>query len=183
MIKSRFIVPLIAFVVLAGVLYVALIRSPDKHYIASVLIGKPAPEFKLPSLTEPTVSVSSQALAGKPYVVNVWGSWCYACREEHQSLLEIKQLGMVPIIGINWRDEDAAALGWLSELGNPYSQVAVDKNGKVVIDFGVYGAPETFLIDGKGIIVHKHVGPLSMAIWKRDFEPRINGTATRQGPT
>src|SRR5690348_14740464 len=137
MIKSRFIIPLIAFVVLAGLLYTALIRSPDKHYIASVLIGKPAPEFQLPSLTDPAASVSSQALAGKPYVVNVWGSWCYACREEHQSLLAIKDLGVVPIIGINWRDENDAALGWLSELGNPYSQVAVDKNGKVVIDFGV----------------------------------------------
>jgi cytochrome c biogenesis protein CcmG, thiol:disulfide interchange protein DsbE len=182
MIKSRFIIPLIAFAVLAGILYIAVQRAPDRHFIASVLIGKPAPEFRLPSLTSPGTNVTSKALQGKPYLLNVWGTWCGACRMEHQSLLAIKDLGQLPIIGLNWRDDDALALDWLSQLGNPYSEVAVDKQGRVVIDLGVYGAPETFLIDAKGIIVHKHVGPLSMEIWKRDFEPRINGTAPA-GPT
>jgi cytochrome c biogenesis protein CcmG/thiol:disulfide interchange protein DsbE len=183
MIKSRFIIPLVAFVALAGLLYIALVRSPDKHFIASVLIGKPAPDFRLPSLTDPAANVSSKALAGKPYVINVWGTWCEMCRVEHSSLLAIKQLGQVPIIGINWRDEDAAAVDWLAQLGNPYSQVGVDKTGRVVIDFGVYGAPETFLVDAKGVIVHKHVGPLNMEIWKRDFEPKLSGAASGQGPT
>lgn len=182
MIKSRFIIPLIAFVALASLLYVAVKRSPDKHFIASVLIGKPAPEFQLPSLTSPGSNVTSKALAGKPYLLNVWGTWCEMCRVEHPSLLAIKEQGQIPIIGLNWRDDDALAIEWLSRLGNPYAQVAIDKQGRLAIDLGVYGAPETFLIDAKGTIVHKHVGPLSMEIWKRDFEPKLAGNASGVAP-
>jgi cytochrome c biogenesis protein CcmG, thiol:disulfide interchange protein DsbE len=174
--RARFIVPLVAFVVLAGVLYIAVVRAPDKHFLASVLIGKPMPEFTLPSLTE-SGNVTSRELQGKPYMLNVWGTWCGSCRIEHPALLEIQQLGQVPIVGLNWRDDDELAREWLAQLGNPYSHIAVDKQGRLAIDLGVYGAPETFLIDAKGIIVHKHVGPLSLEIWKRDFEPRLNGTA------
>jgi cytochrome c biogenesis protein CcmG/thiol:disulfide interchange protein DsbE len=186
MIKTRFIIPLIAFAVLAGVLFVAVKRAPDRHFIASVLIGKPAPEFKLPSLTSPGANVTSKSLEGKPYLLNVWGTWCAMCRVEHPALLQIQQLGTLPIIGLNWRDDDAQAIDWLAQLGNPYSQVAVDKQGRLAIDLGVYGAPETFLIDAKGIIVHKHVGPLDMEIWKRDFEPKLAGNAgdaAQSGPT
>jgi cytochrome c biogenesis protein CcmG, thiol:disulfide interchange protein DsbE len=175
--KTRFVIPLIAFVVLASVLYIAVKRAPDKHFIASVLIGKPAPEFRLPSLTNPGSNVTSQSLAGKPYMLNVWGTWCPACRIEHKALLDIKALDKVPIIGLNWRDDDELALEWLAQLGNPYSDVAIDKQGRLAIDLGVYGAPETFLIDARGVIVHKHIGPLSIEIWKRDFEPHLDGTA------
>lgn len=182
MLKSRFIIPLIAFVVLAVVLYAGVKSSSDNHILSSVLIGKPAPQFNLPSLTKPGASVTSKALLGKPYVLNVWGTWCGACRVEHESLMAIQQLGQVPIIGLNWRDDEDLALSWLSQLGNPYEEIAVDKQGRLAIDLGVYGAPETFLIDAKGIIVHKHIGPLSVEIFKRDFEPRLNGNEPT-GPT
>jgi cytochrome c biogenesis protein CcmG, thiol:disulfide interchange protein DsbE len=182
MMKTRFIIPLVAFITLASVLFIAVKRAPDKHFIASVLIGKPAPEFRLPSLTNPGSNVTSTSLQGKPYVLNVWGTWCPMCRVEHQALMQIQQLGQVPLIGLNWRDDDALALEWLAQLGNPYEQVAIDKQGRLAIDLGVYGAPETFLIDAQGIIVHKHVGPLNMEIWKRDFEPKLNG-APVAGPS
>jgi cytochrome c biogenesis protein CcmG, thiol:disulfide interchange protein DsbE len=172
--KARFLIPLGAFVLLAAVFAYGIKRAPDKHFIASVMVGKPVPEFSLPSLTDPGKNVTSQQLRGKPYVLNVWGTWCPECRVEHQSLLQIQQLGRVPLIGVNWRDADEEALAWLAQLGNPYSQVAVDKQGRLAIDLGVYGAPETFLIDARGIIVHKHIGPLSLEIFKRDFEPKLD---------
>jgi cytochrome c biogenesis protein CcmG/thiol:disulfide interchange protein DsbE len=173
--KNRFIVPLLAFVLLAGVLAYGVKRSPEKHFIASVMVGKPVPEFTLPSLTDPAKTVTSKSLHGKPYIINVWGTWCPACRDEHQSLLEIQQLGQVPLIGVDWRDTDEDALNYLARLGNPYTHVAVDKQGRLAIDLGVYGAPETFLIDAKGIIIHKHIGPLSVEAFKRDFEPKLSG--------
>jgi len=172
---NKFLWPLGAFALLAVVLAIGVKRAPEKSTIASVLIGRPAPAFDLPNLTNPSARVSTAALQGKPYVLNVWATWCGACREEHQSLLELQRLGQVPIIGLNWRDDDAGALEWITQLGNPYSQIAVDKDGRTAIDWGVYGAPETFLIDAKGIVIHKHVGPMSLDIWKRDFEPRIAG--------
>lgn len=175
--KNRFVIPLVVFALLVAVLFIGVKRAPEHHFIASVLIGKPVPTFKLPSLTQPGQYVTSEALQGKPYVINVWGTWCVECRVEHQSLMQIKQLGQLPLIGVNWRDDEDLALAWLAELGNPYSQVAVDKEGRLAIDLGVYGAPETFLIDARGIIVHKHLGPLSLDVWKRDFEPRINGSS------
>jgi len=170
---SKFLLPLGAFALLAVVLAIGIKRAPEKSVIASAIIGKPAPQFTLPSLTDPSARVSTAALQGKPYVLNVWGTWCVECRVEHQSLLEVQRLGQVPIIGLNWKDDDAGALEWISQLGNPYAQIAVDKDGRTAIDWGVYGAPETFLIDAKGIVIHKHVGPMSLDIWKRDFEPRI----------
>ncbi len=173
--KNRFIIPLAVFVVLAGVLAYGVKRSPDKHFIASVMVGKPVPEFTLPSLTDPTKLVTSKSLHGKPYVINVWGTWCGECRVEHQALLDIQHLGQVPLIGVNWRDVDEDALNFLAQLGNPYSQVAVDKQGRLAIDLGVYGAPETFLIDANGVIVHKHIGALSVDVFKRDFAPKLNG--------
>jgi cytochrome c biogenesis protein CcmG/thiol:disulfide interchange protein DsbE len=176
-VKNRFIIPLIVFALLAAVLFYGIKRAPDKHFLASVLIGKPVPEFSLPNLMEPGKTVTSKQLQGKPYVINVWGTWCGACREEHQALLDIQQLGQVPLVGINWRDQDDLALSWLAQLGNPYTHVAVDKQGRLPIDLGVYGAPETFLIDANGIIVHKHTGAMTMEVFKRDFEPKLHGTS------
>ncbi|MEP7243491.1 MAG: DsbE family thiol:disulfide interchange protein [Gammaproteobacteria bacterium] len=174
---NKFLLPLAAFVLLAVVLGIGIKRSPEKSVIASVLIGRPAPEFNLPSLTDPTTKVSTSALRGKPYVLNVWGTWCVECRAEHSSLLELQKLGEVPIIGLNWKDDEAQALSWLSELGNPYAQIAVDKEGRTAIDWGVYGAPESFLIDAKGIVIHKHVGAMTLEVWRRDFLPRLTGRA------
>ena len=130
------------------------------------------PEFALPSLAEPERTVTDEALAGRPALLNVWGSWCAQCGTEHDFLMQLAREG-VPIVGLNWNDENDSARDWLTRLGDPYVVTAVDVDGRVAIDLGVYGAPETFLVDGKGTIIHKHIGPLSRAIWQRDFVPRI----------
>lgn len=167
------IVPLLAFALLAVVLAIGVKHAPEKNIIESPLIGRPAPEFSLPSLTEPERAVSSKDLRGRWYLFNVWGTWCPGCRTEHDVLLEIRRSGVVPIIGLNWKDEDAKARQWLAQLGDPYEAVAVDHDGRTAIDWGVYGAPETFLVDPQGIVVYKHIGPLTRAVWEREFLPRL----------
>ena len=174
--KNRFILAPIAFAVFAVLLALGIMRAPrGERILQSALIGKPAPQFTLPNLTSPGATVSSTSFQGKPYVLNVWGSWCVTCREEHNTLLQIHEMNEVPLIGVNWRDDEPAALQWLSSLGNPYSQIAVDREGRLAIDLGVSAAPETFLIDAKGVIVYKHTGALTLEAWKREFEPRIAG--------
>jgi cytochrome c biogenesis protein CcmG/thiol:disulfide interchange protein DsbE len=137
------------------------------------LLGKPAPIFELPRVDDPSQKVSNRDFAGKPYVLNVWGTWCVGCRQEHDALLEIAKRGEVPLIGLDWNDNLTIAQQWLRELGNPYVVSAFDGDGRVAIDWGVYGAPETFLVDANGIIVQKYVGPLNIDIWERDFVPLI----------
>lgn len=172
---NRFLIPLAGFAALVVVLAVGIKHSPDLGTIKSPLIGKPAPEFTLPSLREGEAPVSSSALKGRWAVVNVWGTWCFECRAEHPVLLDIarQKPDQLAFIGLDWKDDDAQALGWLSELGNPYDSVAADREGRVAIDWGVYGAPETFLVNPQGIIVHKQIGPMTRQIWERDFAPRI----------
>jgi cytochrome c biogenesis protein CcmG/thiol:disulfide interchange protein DsbE len=119
-------------------------HSPNKSTMRSALLGKAAPTFSLPALGDDSRRISSTEFAGRPWVMNVWGTWCGECRAEHEALLAIAREARVPLIGLNWRDDDAAARQWLSELGNPYSVVAVDREGRTAINFGVYGAPETF---------------------------------------
>ena len=116
-------------------------------------LGKPAPQFTLPVLGR-NESFSSTSLAGRWHAINVWGTWCPECRVEHDMLLRIADSGELPLIGFNWKDDDAAALDWLAQLGNPYSVVVADRDGRAAIDWGVYGAPETFLIDDRGIVGH-----------------------------
>jgi cytochrome c biogenesis protein CcmG, thiol:disulfide interchange protein DsbE len=170
---NRAVLPLAGFLLLAVVLAVGVHRSPDKGTIASPLIGRTAPDFTLPSLTDAARTVSPRDWRGRWYLLNVWGTWCPGCREEHQMLLEIERSGRVPIVGFNWKDDDAEALAWLAQLGNPYERVAVDHQGDAAIDWGVYGAPETFLVDPEGTVVFKHVGPLTRAVWERDILPRL----------
>jgi cytochrome c biogenesis protein CcmG, thiol:disulfide interchange protein DsbE len=170
---NRFLLPIGIFALLVVVLAIGIKRAPEKGVIQSVLIGKPAPAFRLPELGVPGQSVDSRALAGRWYVLNVWGTWCFECRAEHDALLAIKLEGRVPLIGLNWKDEDPAALQWLQELGNPYEHVAVDADGRTAIDFGVYGAPESFLVNDRGIIVHKYVGPMSAEVWQKQFLSRM----------
>jgi cytochrome c biogenesis protein CcmG/thiol:disulfide interchange protein DsbE len=169
----RFIIPIGLFSPLIAVFFLGLGR--DKETLPSPLIGKLAPQFALPSVEDPSRIVASSDFAGQPYIVNIWGTWCPGCRQEHDVLLEIARRKEVPIVGLDWKDDAQAAQRWLRELGNPYVATAFDGDGRVSIDWGAYGAPETFLVDAQGIVVHKHTGPLSIAAWEADFVPRIKG--------
>ena len=172
---NRFLVPLGVFALLVVVLVIGIRHSPDKGIIVSPLLGKPAPAFSLPALMEPGRSVESRDLKGRWYLLNVWGTWCGECRAEHQMLLKVKQSGAVPLIGLDWKDDDAQAQAWLGQLGNPYQTIAVDRSGRAAIDWGVYGAPETFLVNPAGIVVFKHVGALTEDIWVQEILPRVKG--------
>ena len=178
----RHFLPAALFLALGLVLAYTLTRIDrgqlDVREIQSPLLGKPAPAFRLPSLADPTQTLDSHSLAGKAYLFNVWGTWCGGCREEHSALVAIAREGGVPIVGLDWRDDRALALEWLEQLGNPYLAVASDRDGRAAIDWGVYGAPETFLVSAGGIVVAKHIGPLSQEIWRQKFAPHLAaGTA------
>jgi cytochrome c biogenesis protein CcmG/thiol:disulfide interchange protein DsbE len=177
---NRFMLPLGVFVLLAAVLAIGIRHSPEKAIIASPLLGKPAPQFSLPSLTDPARAVSSQDLKGHWYLFNVWGTWCAECRAEHEMLLQVRRAGVLPLIGLDWKDDDAQAREWLRQLGDPYQSIAVDRTGHTAIDWGVYGAPETFLVSPQGIVVYKHVGALTEDVWTRQILPRVTASpATR----
>ena len=173
---NRFLLPLGAFVLLAAVLAIGIRHAPEKGVIASPLLGKPAPQFSLPSLTDPARPVRSADLKGRWYLFNVWGTWCVECRAEHETLLRVRRAGVVPLIGLDWKDDDAQALAWLQQLGNPYESVAADRAGRTAIDWGVYGAPETFLVNPQGVVVYKHVGALTYQTWTREILPRVSRT-------
>jgi cytochrome c biogenesis protein CcmG/thiol:disulfide interchange protein DsbE len=170
---TRFLIPGLVFLALAGVLYIGVVHSPNKSTMQSALLGKPAPAFDLPTLENPARRISSAQLAGRPWVLNVWGTWCVECRVEHEVLMEISREGAVPMVGFNWKDEDELAKQWLAQLGNPYTVVAVDRDGRAAIEFGVYGAPETFFIDERGIVQYRHVGAMTPEVWRREFLSRL----------
>ena len=170
---TRFLLPVIIFVALAGILYVGVVHSPDKSTMQSALLGKPAPAFELPVLGDPSRKLSHTDLAGKPWVLNVWGTWCVECRIEHPVLLDIARENRVTLVGLDWKDEEADALTWLQRLGNPYHVVVADVEGRTAIDFGVYGAPETFFIDANGHVQYRHVGPMTAEVWNREFASRL----------
>jgi cytochrome c biogenesis protein CcmG, thiol:disulfide interchange protein DsbE len=170
---NRFLLPLAGFALLLAVLLVGLARAPQKSILPSPLIGKPVPQFTLPNLFDNTGQVSSESLKGHWSLVNVWGTWCVECRAEHEVLLQIKQEARVPIIGIDWKDQNEDALTWLEQLGNPYERVGTDRDGRVAIDWGVYGAPESFLISPAGTVVYKHIGAMTPQVWQREFLPRV----------
>jgi cytochrome c biogenesis protein CcmG, thiol:disulfide interchange protein DsbE len=170
---NRFLIPLAAFVVIAVVLGVGIVNSSKVGVITSPLIGKPAPAWSLPVLDASGRTFGSKDLAGKWYVLNVWGSWCFACKDEHQALLAISRATSVPIIGIDWNDNDATARDYLNNLGNPYETVTTDHDGHVVIDWGVYGAPETFLVNPQGMVVYKQTGAMTPEVWKKEFASRL----------
>jgi cytochrome c biogenesis protein CcmG/thiol:disulfide interchange protein DsbE len=145
----------------------------DREALPSPLIGKPAPRFSLPLLHEPGRSVSSSDLAGAPYVLNVWGSWCPECRVEHPVLTRFALSKRVRVVGYNLKDEPEDALRWLERFGNPYMLVLADRDGRVAIDWGIYGAPETFLVDARGIVRWKHVGALDDAVIDGELVPLL----------
>lgn len=170
---NRFALPLGVFVLLAVVLAVGIVHSPTKGIIVSPLLGKPAPAFELPDLADPAHRVRSSDLRGHWYLFNVWATWCGECRAEHQMLLTVHQAGVVPLVGLDWKDDPAQASAWLKELGNPYQAVAVDASGREAIDWGVYAAPETFLVNPQGIVVYKQTGALTQEAWTREILPRV----------
>jgi cytochrome c biogenesis protein CcmG/thiol:disulfide interchange protein DsbE len=168
-------VPL-AIVAALGVLLAAgvwMSRNPNREALPSPLIGKPAPAFRLPVLHEAGRLFTSDELLGAPYVLNVWGSWCPECRVEHPVLTRFAETKRVRVIGFNWKDEHADAMRWLEQYGNPYWLVVTDYESKVAIDWGIYGAPETFLVDGKGIVRWKHVGALDDDIIRDELLPML----------
>ena len=175
---SRFVVPIAAFLALVVVLTIGLTRDPGK--LESTYIDKQAPAFDLPSLTDASRRVNNDRMAGSMALVNVWATWCVGCREEHPFLMQLAADDPLPIYGINWRDDKQTALGWLDQYGDPYVDSGFDADGRVGIDWGVYGAPETFLVDANGIVIYKHLGPLNRAIWERDFVPLIAGGGSKQ---
>ncbi|HXH01368.1 MAG TPA: DsbE family thiol:disulfide interchange protein [Xanthomonadaceae bacterium] len=167
--------PLLLFAGLAVLLYagVRLSGRADRDALPSPLIGKRAPSFALPVLHEPQRIFRSSELRGAPYVLNVWGSWCPECQTEHDVLTTFAETKRVRVIGYNWKDEPADALRWLQRFGNPYWLVLADLPGRTAIDFGIYGAPETFLIDGRGMVRWKHVGPLNETIIRQELIPAL----------
>lgn len=156
----RYLLPVTVFALLLMVLTIGLNLDPTR--IPSPLIGRPVPTFTLPLLADPTQSISSEELKGEVILLNVWATWCTGCYKEHPVLVALARTGSVPLYGLNYKDKRADALDWLDRYGDPYTANAVDADGRVAIDWGVYGAPETFVIDQHGIIRYKHIGPLSV---------------------
>lgn len=169
--KRIVLVPLALFIVLLGFLVAGLKHDP--HEIPSPLIGKPAPAFQLPRLDAPGQQFSPAALKGQVWLLNVWASWCASCREEHPVLLNFAHSNHVPLVGLDYKDTLAEANAWLTRFGNPYGIVAIDADGRIGIDYGVYGVPETYVIDKAGIIAHKHIGPITPEVLDQEILPLI----------
>jgi len=167
----KFAVPLVLFAALAGFLAAGLRRDP--HLVPSPLIDRPAPAFHLARLDEPSRAFSPQELLGKVWLLNTWASWCVSCRQEHPLLMALSKAEVVPIYGLNYKDNRADALEWLSQMGNPYVLNVQDTNGRVGIDYGVYGVPETYLIDKAGVIRYKQIGPLTLESLEKTILPMV----------
>jgi len=167
----RFIIPLGVFFVLVFFLWKGLALDPRE--VPSPLIGKPAPDFALTRLDDASTTIRRDDMLGKVWMLNVWASWCVACREEHPLLVEFSKRKVVPIIGLNYKDQRPDGMGWLSQFGNPYDASIFDQNGRVGINFGVYGVPETFIIDKRGVIRMKHIGPLTPDVIAKRIQPLL----------
>jgi cytochrome c biogenesis protein CcmG, thiol:disulfide interchange protein DsbE len=167
----RYAIPLVLFLGLFVFLAIGLSRDP--HEVPSPLIDKPAPTFRLPQLHQPDKTFSDTEMRGKVWLLNVWASWCVSCREEHPYLVELARTGAVPLYGLNWKDKREDAMNWLDELGNPYVLSVSDLDGRIAIDYGVYGAPETYLIDKNGVIRHKVIGPVTPDVLQKTILPMV----------
>ncbi len=162
--------PLIVFAVLAGFFFIGLHLDPRE--VPSPFINKPAPAFKLPVIGQPQASFAPADVKGQVWLLNIWAPWCVACRQEHAMLMQLKAAG-VPIYGLNWKDKDREAEALLARMGSPYVLSVDDLDGRVGIDYGVTGTPETFVIDKTGVIRMKHIGPIDPDNWKKKFEPLL----------
>lgn len=169
--RVLFLLPLVVFAVLAAYFIVGLGKDP--RMVPSALIDKPVPEFDLPPLTEDRLGLASTDFGGEVVLVNVFASWCIPCRAEHPLITRLAEDGIVKVYGLNWKDKQADAVAWLNELGDPYDRIGHDLSGRVGIDWGVYGVPESYLIDKKGRIRYKHVGPIFSETLKETVIPII----------
>lgn len=168
---KKFAIPVALFALVGLLLAYGLKLDPRK--IPSPLIDKPLPAFALPTVADPARTVAAEDLRGRVYLLNVWASWCVACREEHPLLVDLAKTGAVPIIGLNYKDPREDAIRWLKALGDPYETSLADLDGRVGIELGVYGVPETFLIDRDGIIRYKHIGPVTPEVLANVLLPRV----------
>jgi cytochrome c biogenesis protein CcmG, thiol:disulfide interchange protein DsbE len=167
----RWAIPLVIFFVLLAFLWVGLGRDPRE--VPSPLIGKPAPAFALARLHEAGARLSNEDLKGKVWLLNVWASWCVSCRAEHPLLMQLAASKIVPIYGLDYKDKPDAGRAWLAQNGNPYTASAVDLDGRVGIDYGVYGVPETFLVDKQGVVRYKQIGPLTPEALREKILPLV----------
>ncbi|PQJ95602.1 DsbE family thiol:disulfide interchange protein [Chromatium okenii] len=168
---SRALIPLVIFLVLAALLFYGLQLDPRK--VPSPLIDKPAPTFTLQSLKDANEMLTQDILRGKMSLVNVWASWCPSCRQEHSELMQIARENDIQVIGFNWKDTRPQALQMLEQFGDPYSAILFDPDNQAGINWGVYGAPETFVVDTQGIIRHKRIGPIDRDVWEKEILPII----------
>jgi cytochrome c biogenesis protein CcmG, thiol:disulfide interchange protein DsbE len=169
--KVKHLIPLAVFLVIVVFLAIGLTRDP--RMLPSPFINKPAPQFTLAQVQSPEKTFSPQEMKGQVWMLNVWASWCVACREEHPLLVELGRSGVVPLIGLDYKDQPKDALKVLAQEGNPYKLSALDLEGKVGIDFGVYGVPETFIIDKQGVIRHKVIGPITPDSLQNEVLPLV----------
>ena len=174
---KKTLIPLGLFIVLVIFLAVGLTRDPRE--IPSPLIGKPAPLFTAPVLQTPEKNFASKDLLGQVWLLNTWASWCVACRQEHPILMEFAKLKMLPIIGLDYKDKDQDGLKWLARFGNPYDQSITDQDGRIGINFGVYGVPESFLIDKAGVIRYKQIGPITDEVLSTNILPLVKKLQTQ----
>jgi len=159
------------FVALVLLLAVGLRLNPRE--VPSPLIGRPAPAFELPLLMDPDKRFSEKTMLGKVWILNVWASWCPPCLVEHPVVTQVSRSGMAPVVGLNYKDKREDALPWLKRNGDPFQLIAFDANGRIGIDYGVYGVPETYIIDRQGVIRYKHIGPISADVVKDEMEPLV----------
>jgi cytochrome c biogenesis protein CcmG, thiol:disulfide interchange protein DsbE len=167
----RWSIPLAIFAILIGFLYVGLNRDPRE--VPSPLLDKPAPAFALSQLHDPASQLTNADLKGKVWLLNVWASWCVSCRVEHPLLMQLAASNLVPVYGLDYKDKPDAGRAWLAQNGNPYTLSAVDLDGRVGIDYGVYGVPETFLIDKQGVVRYKQIGPLTVESLQQKILPLV----------
>ena len=178
MLRARFLIPLGIFALIVAVLGVGLTLDPRE--VPSPLINKPAPDFSLPQLHLADQTISKKDMLGKVWMLNVWASWCVSCREEHANILALSRSGALPVIGLNYKDERADGIAWLNRLGNPYQVSAYDRDGRIGIDYGVYGVPETYIIDKAGVIRYKRIGIVTPEVVRDKILPlvkELNGNA------
>ena len=175
------LIPLLAFLILGGLLAFGLQNAATKGDLPSPLIGQPVPAFKLPSLDDPNQVFTPDSCAGQPYLINFWASWCVTCRSEHPLITKLAKSGALNVIGINFRDEKADAKAWLARAGDPYEVNLHDGDGRTSINFGVYAAPESFLVDATGTIVFKQLGAMTEEVVMTEILPRVRNTEAMAG--